>query len=79
VAAPLTKRQRTGHIDSIQTSKLINKLEHHALEGTEMSQSQVHAAMGLLKKTLPDLKATELDVGQGELTVNLNYASNKPA
>jgi len=49
----------------IQASQLINRLTNHILaEDDEMSQSQVNAALGLLKKTLPDLKQVDLS---GEL------------
>lgn len=49
----------------IQASQLINRLTNHALSDEDiMSQSQVNAALGLLKKTLPDLKQMELS---GEL------------
>lgn len=43
----------------IQTSQLINRLTDHVLNDTEMSKSQVSAALGLLKKTLPDLQSVE--------------------
>ena len=81
MAAPLTKRQTSGHIDSIQTSKLIKKLEGHALEGVEMTASQVNAATVLLKKTLPDMKAVEHAVGDDtEMTVTIHKGNApKPA
>lgn len=45
----------------IQASQLIKRLTDHVLnDEVEMSQSQVNAALGLLKKTLPDLKQVEL-------------------
>lgn len=59
MAAPLTKRQTTKHIDSIQTSKLIKRVQDHVLEGEEMSQSQMAGAKLLLSKTMPDMKAIE--------------------
>lgn len=51
----------------IQTSQLMNRLTLYALGGkdpqtkkmVEMSASQVAAALGLLRKTLPDLAAVE--------------------
>lgn len=43
----------------IQAEKLIKKLENHALADEEMSSSQVTAALGLLKKRVPDLSAVE--------------------
>ena len=50
----------------IQASQLINRLTNHILseEGDVMTQSQVNAALGLLKKTLPDLKAIDI---QGDI------------
>ncbi len=41
----------------IQASQLINCLTKHVLGKSEMSSTQVAAALGLLKKTLPDLAA----------------------
>lgn len=43
----------------IQTSQLVNRLTDHVLKDVEMSKSQVSAALGLLKKTLPDLSNIE--------------------
>lgn len=43
----------------IQTSQIINRLTKHVLGAVEMQPSQVTAALGLLKKTLPDLSATQ--------------------
>ncbi len=60
MAAPLTKRQTTRHIDSIQTAKIIKKVQNHVLEGEEMSQSQMIGARLLLSKTMPDMKATDI-------------------
>ena len=39
----------------IQTSQLINRLHDHVLNDLNLSSTQVSAALGLLKKTLPDL------------------------
>lgn len=46
----------------IQTSQLINRLQDHALNGTEIKKTQITAALGLLNKVLPDLKAVEASV-----------------
>ncbi len=43
----------------IDSEKIIKKLSNHILEGDEMTSSQVSAALGLLKKTTPDLSAVE--------------------
>lgn len=44
----------------IQTSQLINRLNDHVLGKVELSTTQVQAAQILLRKSLPDLQATEL-------------------
>lgn len=45
----------------IQTSQLINRLTNHAFGKAEMSSTQVQAALGLLKKSLPDLQAVSME------------------
>ena len=46
----------------IKTSQLINRLEAHVLGTVEMKSTQVTAALGLLKKTIPDLSQQSADV-----------------
>ena len=58
----------------IKTSQLVNRLTGHVLGTVEMVPSQVTAALGLLKKTLPDLTAVE---HSGEVTKN--YVARMPA
>jgi hypothetical protein len=48
----------------IQASQLINRLQDHVLSDLDLKPTQVQAALGLLKKTLPDLTATELSGDQ---------------
>lgn len=43
----------------IQTSQLINRLQSYVLGEVQLEPGQVTAALGLMKKTLPDLTATE--------------------
>ncbi len=43
----------------IRTTQLINRLQNHALGTVDMSSTQVKATETLLRKTLPDLTATE--------------------
>jgi len=51
--------------NKIRTTHLIKRLDNHIHADEDLlSPSQVAAALGLLKKTLPDLKAVEL---QGEV------------
>lgn len=46
--------------ERIQADKIIKKLEGHILDSEEMTSSQVTAALGLLKKRVPDLSAVEV-------------------
>jgi hypothetical protein len=46
--------------DRIQSDRLLDRLEKHALGEAEMSATQLRAAEILLKKTLPDLQAMAL-------------------
>jgi hypothetical protein len=59
MAAPLTKRQTTGHRDSIETAKLLKAVQAHVLDGSEMAQSQLQGAEMLLKRTMPSLQSIE--------------------
>lgn len=62
----MAARKQLWHPDEtrkrIQTSQLINRLTSHinAPSPGLMEASQVSAAMGLLRKVLPDLSATTL-------------------
>lgn len=66
------RKNRPNHTDAcrkkIQTSQLVNRLTNHALGKLEknMDNSQVTAALGLLKKSLPDLQSVELGNKAGE-------------
>ena len=44
----------------IQTSQIINRLEEHINGAADLKATQVTAALGLLKKTLPDLGNIEV-------------------
>jgi hypothetical protein len=68
----MAARKHVKHDDKtrakIKTSQLINRLTDHILETDRdrlMSASQVTAALGLIKKTLPDLQSTELTGSDG--------------
>jgi hypothetical protein len=63
----------------IQTSQLINRLSDHVFGKVELSASQVSAAMGLIKKTLPDLSSVEMtgrDGGPIESAVDVRGLSS---
>ena len=44
----------------IKTSMIANRLMDHVLGKCEMSNTQVTAALGLLRKTLPDLTMADI-------------------
>ena len=48
------------HRDKIKNSNILNALIEHAEGNREMSSTQVTAALGLLKKALPDLQSVEV-------------------
>ena len=81
MAARKDSRLKTQHREAIQTSMLINRVNSHALGDVEMSATQLQAANILLKKTLPDLKATEVTGADGEALfptdVNVNAVGPK--
>ena len=51
----------------IQTSQIINRLNAFVSGDVEMTPAQVTAALGLLKKTIPDLSATTIEGGDKPL------------
>ncbi len=59
MAARKDSRIKTKHREAIQTSMIINRLTNHIDGKVEMTPTQVTAGLGLLKKTLPDLKVTD--------------------
>ena len=48
------------HRVKIQNSNILNALIEHAEGRRDMSPTQVSAALGLLKKALPDLSSVEM-------------------
>jgi hypothetical protein len=48
--------------DKIKTSQLVNRLTAFAFGECEMNAAQVTAALGVLRKTLPDLASQELTI-----------------
>lgn len=43
----------------IQASQIAKRLNDHVMSGVELNKSQVSAALGLLKKVLPDLASMQ--------------------
>jgi hypothetical protein len=67
VAARLNPKQDERTRSAIRTTQLVKRLQAFALSETddanqkvEMTADQVRAALGLIKKTLPDLTSTTL-------------------
>ena len=60
MAARLRARHQEEVRSKIQTSQLINRLEKHALDGLELSATQIKAIEILLRKNLPDLSQVEI-------------------
>ena len=46
-------------VAKIRATLYLKKLDDHIVNGPSMDQSQVHAALKLLNKVLPDMKAVE--------------------
>ncbi len=59
MAARLRVRHQDEVREKIRASQLVNRLEDHVLGTVEMTSTQVSAALGLLKKCVPDLQAVE--------------------
>lgn len=57
------KRDWTPEVvrQKIRTSMLINRLQNHVLGRLDMTKTQLQAAGILLRKTLPDMIATEVE------------------
>lgn len=55
------RKLRPKHTDEIRNkiraSQLVNRLENHVFGEVEMNSTQVTAALGLLKKCVPDIQA----------------------
>lgn len=59
MAARKTKHLSADWRMKIQTSMLLNRLNNFVNGKVELSPAQVTAALGLLKKSLPDLSAVD--------------------
>jgi hypothetical protein len=61
--------------ERIRTKAIVNRLTNHVLGRVEMSATQVQAALGLIKKTIPDLQAIE---HSGEVAQPVHQVSAEP-
>ena len=59
MAARLNRRHQDMVREKIRASQLVNRLEDHVLGEVDMSNTQVTAALGLLKKCVPDLRQSD--------------------
>ena len=62
----------------IQATQLIKRLTDHVLTDLELSSTQVTAALGLLKKTLPDLSSVDMS-GEIDQTLTIVRKEYKPS
>lgn len=79
-ARKTTKALPPAWREKIQTTMLIKRLESYVNSEIKMEPAQVTAALGLLKKTLPDLQAvTGADGGDIKhmMKVMVEFVGNK--
>ncbi len=69
-------RMGAEHRAKIQNSNILNALIEHACGEREMNPSQVTAGLGLLRKVMPDLSASE---NKNETTVRYVARASMPA
>jgi len=60
--------------EKIRTSQLVNRLNQFVMGKVELSPHQVSAALGLIKKTMPDLANIELS-GPGGKAIPIQISS----
>lgn len=75
MAARLNPRNQQAAREKIRATQLINRLQNYALAEVDedspgMSKGQVTAALGLLKKCVPDLVNTQL-TGEGDEPIKI--------
>ena len=71
------REQRAAHTESIKTKQIVNRLEKQALGEIEMSSQSIQAANILLKKTLPDLKVSEI-TAEVQLIEPIQWVGDEP-
>ena len=62
MAARLNPRHQEMVREKIKGSQLVNALQDHVLKGKELAPSAVAAALGLLRKIIPDMSASSVTV-----------------
>ncbi len=66
MAARLNPRHQEMVREKIRASQLVNRLEDHVFGEVEMTSTQVTAALGLLKKCVPDVTESKTEIETGE-------------
>ena len=81
MAERLNKRHSDMVRKKIQTSQLINRLQNHVLGEEKMDAGQIRSAEILLRKAIPDLRATELTGADGDTLeiVLKTFADSSPS
>jgi len=84
MAARLNARHSEMVREKIRASQLVNRLEDHVLGEVDMSPTQVSAALGLLRKCVPDLSAQQVELGNAEgetfaTSVEVKFVGDRPA
>ena len=74
------KKPAPWTVEKIKAGLIVNRLEKHIFAtGSDspdlMTQAQVTAALGLLKKVHPDLAAAQVDVG-GEVEIKVLHVAS---
>jgi hypothetical protein len=69
VAARLNLRQQAQSRAAIQTTQLLKRLQDHVNGKVDLKMSQIRAAEVLLRKTIPDLAAVQLNVNHEQRPV----------
>jgi hypothetical protein len=70
MAARLNNRHQQSVKDKIQASQLVNLLQNHALDGTEVTPTRLDAAKFLLNKVLSNAPTEQYTELGGELGIN---------
>lgn len=78
MAARLNPRHSDMVRDKIRASQLVNRLEDHVLGEAELSATQVTAALGLLRKCVPDLSAQTVGGDEDNpIKLSIGWLTNK--
>lgn len=77
MAARLNARHSEMVREKIRASQLVNRLEDHVLGELDLSATQVTAALGLLKKCVPDISAVNLGQDEESGPIRLTFEWSK--